>query len=176
MIGNDTSILLSSGDTFDYAHPERCRFYITDIARGLSNTCRFTGQGRQFYSVAQHSCYVSWELSSQSGELALWGLLHDASEAFMCDIPTPLKHGPWMRGYRRLERKTMAGIARAYSLTPRIEPPAVRRADREMYDFERELLFGVGDHGIVTWTPAEARRTFLDTFADPLRIRRGPWE
>src|ERR687897_2976407 len=65
-----------------------------DIARALANQCRFGGHCRTFYSVAQHSVIVS-ELVEQRGgdaEGAVGALMHDATEAYLGDMPHPLKH------------------------------------------------------------------------------------
>ena len=61
---------------------------IQDIATGLANECRFNGQIDNFYSVAQHSVYTSYLVAP---EFALEALLHDASEAYVKDLPSPLK-------------------------------------------------------------------------------------
>ena len=53
------TILLHSGAYFDFATPEQCDFTVDDIAHGLSMVCRFAGQCRTFYSVAQHSYLIS---------------------------------------------------------------------------------------------------------------------
>lgn len=68
-------------------------FDIEDIAHSLSMQCRFNGHCSRFYSVAEHSvataqCLKSW---GRDGIFALWGLLHDGSEAYMGDLPRPLK-------------------------------------------------------------------------------------
>ena len=67
-------------------HPDRGR------GRGLSKVCRFGAQAREYYSVAQHALLVRW-LVAEAGhpELALAALHHDSHEAYLCDIPSPLK-------------------------------------------------------------------------------------
>lgn len=82
-----------SGRTVDFDDPDPSSISIADIAIGLSHICRFAGQVDVFYSVAQHSVLVAekvWLMSRQR-PVALQGLLHDASEAFLGDWPTPLK-------------------------------------------------------------------------------------
>lgn len=81
-------ILTQSGLRIDYADPKRNVYNIMDIAHGLANTCRFGGQFRRFYSVAEHSVIVSHLVHP---DFALYGLLHDAAEAYLGDVPTPLK-------------------------------------------------------------------------------------
>lgn len=82
-----------SGLEFDPAHPRSNQISLLDIAVGLSRVPRFVGHLIQPYSVAHHSIYVSQllEQSNCSVEVQLQGLLHDASEAYTGDIPTPVK-------------------------------------------------------------------------------------
>ena len=81
---------------------------IVDIASGLSNECRYAGQCR-YYSVAEHSVRLSdWVWSGWSGSpnrrnLAQYALLHDASEAYLSDVPRPLKNLPEFEFYRLAE-------------------------------------------------------------------------
>lgn len=63
---------------------------LPDIAAGLAHTCRFGGHCRQYYSVAHHSLHVASELPDGAPRLRAIGLLHDAAEAYLGDIPRPL--------------------------------------------------------------------------------------
>src|SRR4051812_31750950 len=77
-----------SGTEFWPLSPKAADVKLIDIAHALSNKCRFAGHCREFYSVAQHSVLVSRQLPD---EFKLWGLLHDAGEAYFADIPNPIK-------------------------------------------------------------------------------------
>ena len=74
----------------DDPRPEDIR--IEDVAGGLSKVCRFGPQPLEYYSVAQHALLVQ-RLVVEAGhaELALVALHHDSHEAYLCDIPKPLK-------------------------------------------------------------------------------------
>jgi uncharacterized protein len=152
---------------------------IEDIAHALSNLCRFAGHVTQFYSVAQHSVIVSEQCPFGA---KLWGLLHDAPEAYMVDLPQPIKHDPTMRGYRVAEEHLMRCIGQRFALT-RWTPEAVSRCDRLALCAERrDLLRPLADEDwlasvgggyvdpisiptIRPWSPAEAEERFLDAFA-----------
>jgi uncharacterized protein len=111
---------------------------ILDIAHALSCQGRFAGHTRAFYSVAQHSVEVSIHCAPTD---ALWGLLHDASEAYLVDLPTPIKHDPGMQTYRYAERWLMEAICQAFGL-PLTMPESVTRADRRMLATEQVQLIG----------------------------------
>lgn len=80
-----------TGVMFDYSDPRPEDVSLTDIAFALSNTCRFGGHV-PFYSVAEHALLVR-RLVIEAGhpELGLAALHHDSHEAYMGDVPTPLK-------------------------------------------------------------------------------------
>ena len=84
---DDHRIMLHSGRLLDLTNPEPDQIEIDDIAHGLAHTCRYAGQCDGFYSVAEHSVLVSY--TARSAKLA--ALLHDAAEAFIGDLPRPLK-------------------------------------------------------------------------------------
>lgn len=101
-----------NGYLVDFDDLENCPVVFNDIAQALSNMCRFSGQCSTFYSVAQHSVRVALELP---GELRLAGLLHDATEAYLVDIPRPLKrHFP---KYQRMESILQERIFTVFGLT-----------------------------------------------------------
>jgi hypothetical protein len=78
----------------DVLHPNPDAIDIDDIAHALSQTCRFRGMAWRYYSVAQHCCNVAAVLEHSfpsCREIHLAGLLHDAAEAYLGDMPTPIK-------------------------------------------------------------------------------------
>src|SRR4051794_18390687 len=83
----DFRIMLQSGLLFDLANPSASQVRIEDVAHGLAHTCRYAGQSKYFYSVAEHSVLVSHVISHSN----LAALLHDAAEAFVGDMTRPLK-------------------------------------------------------------------------------------
>lgn len=139
-------------------------YAIQDIAWGLSHQCRFNGQTRQFYSVAAHSVSVADRLYENGNpDLALTGLLHDASEAYIGDLPSPVK---WLMDeqaintYRDIEDDLMVGILskfrcpiQALSLEP------VKEADHWALINEAKQLLNWPPHGL--WVPDDTPITPL---------------
>ena len=117
-----------SGRQFWPCDPKPEEIYLVDIAHALSNQCRFAGHCQRFYSVAQHSVIVSEQVPF---EHAVWGLLHDAAEAYLVDLPRPIKrHSVLGREYKLLEEQLQTCIAWRFGLqnTPEI-PACVHVAD-----------------------------------------------
>jgi uncharacterized protein len=145
-----------------------------DIARALSNICRFGGHSRAFYSVAQHSAIVCDLLEARGatrGEL-MAALLHDAAEAYLGDLPHPLKHRSELgAGFRAAEKRLEAVIAERFALpdaAARIKP-----LDRSLLAAERRIFSEVTWHWpeldgaealdieIEPWSPRRAQEEFL---------------
>jgi hypothetical protein len=76
-----------TGTLFTPLEPKPADIHIEDIAHSLSLQCRFTGHCKEFYSVAQHSYLVSLICEDPK-----WGLMHDASEAYLADVARPIKN------------------------------------------------------------------------------------
>jgi len=130
-----------TGRKFYPADPRPEDIVMADIVQGLSNCCRFAGQLDDFYSVAQHSVLVSNVVQNLGGTVAeiRYGLLHDASEAYIGDVTWPLKHCEEMAGYREIEAKVEAVIAQALRLVPTM-PEIVKHADLVLCATEKRDL------------------------------------
>lgn len=148
---------------------------VDDIAHSLAHQCRFLGHTDGFYSVAQHSVLVS-EFVPEAD--ALWGLLHDAAEAYLGDLPAPIKRTPDMRVYRAAEGRLLAAVAAKFGLAPTL-PASVVEADRIVLATEfrdvttvDDLDWIVAECGfapteqlwITPWPPAVAEDRFLRRF------------
>ena len=131
-------IQLRSGGKFDFENPSRSTWTIPDIAWGLSHINRFNGQTDKPITVAQHSVNVSYLVPP---EQALAALFHDAAEAFIGDITTPLKRmlGSWFAG---LETEIEAEIFGKLNLNPYTKE--IKHADLVCLATERLLLFSTG--------------------------------
>lgn len=133
----DAWIQTYSGRRFTPTNPNPDAVVIQDIAHSLSMQCRFSGHTKKFYSVAQHSVLVSYTCNHED---ALWGLLHDASEAYLVDVPRPLKRSGKFNAYLEFEQKVQAAICKRFGLTLN-EPPSVKRADMLLLATEaRDLM------------------------------------
>ena len=104
------------GEKISLLDIENAKINLEDIAHGLAYTCRFAGQCKSFYNVASHSinCLRVAEYFGYSDELKLYTLLHDASEAYICDIPSPLKK--LLLEYKKYENAFQTNIYRTFGL------------------------------------------------------------
>lgn len=108
---------------------------IQDIAHSLSLQCRAMGHLDRFYSVAEH-CY--WLSLVVPPELSLEALLHDASEAYITDIPTPIKDA--IPQIRTVEKYIQGTISEAFNLSSNYNQ-LIKKWDREMFIKETQFCF-----------------------------------
>jgi hypothetical protein len=127
---------------------------LEDIIHSLAQQVRYAGHCPGPYTIAQHSVLVSRRAEALTipgddrAEVALWGLLHDASGAYVVDVPRPLKQ--FLPSYREIEDGVMRAICARFEL-PGVTPPEVKRADRELLATEAREFFPV-DRRPAEWT------------------------
>lgn len=163
-------IVLSNGNRLDLLNPDPAMMDIETIAGPLSRLCRFSGQIREFYSVAQHSVLVSDMVPEEHRFTAL---MHDATEAFCADMPKPIKQ--LCPDYEAIEERMWKALCQRYDL-PLVLPHCIHIADRRAVIMEARCFMDGDDW--VTWypgldipeahlfslNPEEAEEHFLDHF------------
>lgn len=168
-----------SDGKFFALEPEHGDIRIEDIAHGLANSCRWSGQCKFWYPVAAHSVWVSLVVPKP---FKLCALLHDSSEGLgLADIASPFK--AFLPDYKKIEDSAMGGIARKYGFEWPV-PPEVKKADMLALYHERKVLFDSHprvDKATIPmlglprgwklpvwryngWTPEKAKRIFLAHF------------
>ena len=151
---------------------ERCdpeQITLEDIAHGLSNVCRFSGQLYKFYSVAQHCLHVCRHMPDH---LKLDALFHDASEAYMGDVPRPVKL--LCPDYKKIEAEISEAIRLRFGLSElsEVDERVLKGADSRCLLTEAQQLklgnvhwldvpYEPFEESIVPMTPDEARAAYL---------------
>lgn len=137
-----------TGRSISYTHLESNDYDIADIAVALSRTCRYSGHCKRFYSVAEHSVYLSLIVPEAD---ALAALMHDATEAYMCDIPAPLKS--MLPDYQAIELRMLASIfAQLGSQYPL--PNIVKEMDTQLLRWEAKQLLADSGNDICNSIPS----------------------
>jgi uncharacterized protein len=166
------TILLQSGEYFDFCAPQDAVFGIEDIAHGLSMVCRFAGHTSRFYSVAEHCVHASRHVAP---EFAFEALMHDAAEAFIGDVTKPLKD--LLPDYRALEGRIETAVLGRFGLTLPMSD-AVHEVDMAMLVTEQHQLMRNRDDWqyargrsplnleLPCWTPEQAKAEFLVRFKE----------
>jgi hypothetical protein len=159
---------------------------LRDIAHALARQCRFSGHTAVFYSVAEHSVLVSRRCGDDP-VVRRWGLLHDAAEAYLVDLPRPLKRLPGFAAYREAEALVMAAVCARFGLPPEM-PAAVAAADEMMLGVEARSLMAPLDPEWAKWIgtipgpgrmdlgldPVAAEAAFLDAARSLVLDREAP--
>ncbi len=181
---SDAWIETITGRRFEYAKPT---YDIGEIAHALGNICRFTGQCRKFYSVAEHSVLVSRIMEDRRLGDPMEGLLHDGVEAYLADVASPAK--AILSDYKKLDHALDKVMRREFKL-PETKSPGCIEADWIALFIEaKELLPSKGKdwagpaglrelawqqpYMIQCWTPEDATSRFMDRMTDIRRRTRG---
>lgn len=153
---------------------------VRDIAHALALKCRFNGHCREFYSVAEHSVRVSRVMLAQGNQMGMWGLMHDAAEAYLADLGGPIKkafhvhHAGKVETFEAAEDRLLAVIGEALGFGM-IDYEKVREADLTLLVTEARDLLGAPPESwdmpqraltakIVPMTSAEAEGAFLEQY------------
>ncbi len=173
-----------SGRMVTPLQPDPATLSITDIAYALANKCRYSGHTAVFYSVAEHCVLMALFALNRGDRLgARWALLHDAVEAYIPDVPRPLK--PGLVGWREIEETMETAVLFHFGFGQQIERltegqrDMVKVLDTRILLREAKVLLVSGGlnwqiegrplpvtiHG---WAPAQARAEFLSLFDELL--------
>ena len=157
------------GVQFWPADPRPEEICLEDIAHALSMLCRYGGHCKRFYSVAEHSVLLAYNVRREN---RLWALMHDASEAYLVDVPRPIK--PFLQGYREMEDGIMQAVRKRFRLPGRM-PDEVKEMDLRILTDERQQNMNPAPAAWSTdreslgvmlhyWTPEQAKFEFLRAF------------
>lgn len=131
-----------TGKMIDVASPESEAIDKYDIAHALSMICRASGHFKHFYSIAQHSINCMHEAMARgySKRVCYAALLHDAQEAYLCDVPTPLKAE--LDRYKEIESSFEKAVLEKFGLYPLTdeEKYLVKKVDEAMLWYEFKML------------------------------------
>lgn len=159
---------------FWFQNPTDEMIDIEDIAHALSNLCRYGGHCDRFYSVAEHSVLLSRKVWYDLGsKQSLMALLHDAGEAYLVDMPRPIKQE--LSQYKELENKIQGAIHKKFGLEFPI-PDWMKVYDNRMLHTERLQTMKSGiswfsdsleplDIELEYWNPEYAKTQFLNRFS-----------
>lgn len=158
-----TEILTFTGRYIDPVNPDPTCIHIMDIAHALSNLCRYGGHSPSFYSVAEHSVLVHdlMEQAGYRGDSLLAGLMHDGEEAYLIDIPTPIKRQfpDYIVAGDNFRKVMFEHLGIDYNLYALVRP-----FDQKAYELEREELWGAGAR--IGLTPTKAHELFMQVYND----------
>ena len=162
-----------TGKGFDPINPQEDMICLEDIAHALSHLCRWGGHCNRFYSVAEHSVimarfYIECENDKIRARLAL---MHDASEAYFNDVPTPVKR--LLPKYEKMEEAVQKIVLKKFNLYGDFS--MIKEADLRICRNEAKALLDDKVEGLYDipmlplrnepygWSPTNAKERFLET-------------
>jgi acetolactate synthase regulatory subunit len=159
--------------------PDPAQIDPDDISRALGNQCRFGGHSRVFYSVAQHCVIVSRVVEERGGDAedVFAALMHDATEAYLGDMPHPLKHRSALgAAFREAEARLEEAIRDRFNIKANV--PEAKRVDRALLATERRAFSAEAWHWpeledvepleieLTAWPPDTAAEEFARRYAE----------
>lgn len=162
------TIRVASGHYVNLKNPRPETIKIEDIAHALANIARFGGHYPVHLSVATHSLAVEARLAKlkKPAKCRLHGLLHDAAEAYIHDVPTPVKK--LMTGYYGIEQQFLDVIFAKYGIEEHEFQQDVAEADEYVFQVEWSLM--VNNQFAPSKRISEEKKAFLQKFFDLVRM------
>ncbi len=168
----------ASGGRIHIFDPQPGEIQLDDIVHALGLTCRYGGHCRVHYSVAQHSVHVADIIKKRGGDetLQLQALLHDAAEAYIGDLPRPVKM--WMSQFKVLDNFLTSEIMKAFKV-PLVDGdlgPEIHYVDMNICHDEGKAILQSGlapDSDVLTFDP-ETQKTVREKGVD-FTGGKGPW-
>lgn len=159
-----------TGRKVHFLDPTEDEIDIEDIAHTLSLLCRYGGHCKEFYSVAQHSVLCSREVDPY---LQLEALLHDASEAYLVDMPRPIKRT--LKEYTDIENRIQRVICKKFDINYPFHDD-IHYIDNKMLATEAKTLMKTGEvfegfpepfsWQVAPWSPQESKYNFICRFKE----------
>lgn len=170
---DDNWIQTYTGFEFWPLDPRPQDINIYDIAHALSLKCRWTGHCRKFYSVAQHSVMMSYY--GPKMEHKRQALFHDAAEAYLPDVSSPIKKE--LKGFQEIENYLLGMIFEVLGISWPLDP-VIHKLDVMMRATEKRDLMSGQLHDriwccegvqtfadeIIPWSPEESEESFLERY------------
>lgn len=165
----DVYVATWSGKQYHFLKPSPDEICLEDICKALSQINRYGGHTNFPYSVGQHSLLIMEKLGQDgySKIVQLYGLMHDFSEAYLTDIPTPIKHQ--LPDYQIMEELCMEAIYKHFGILPPndLVQQIVKFYDTAILESEVKALCPRAP-----WTPPALGKEFNIFQADPEFVRR----
>lgn len=158
------TITLCDGSTIDLINPTTDMVSIDTVAHGLSRVSRFGAQSPIDYSVAEHSLgmvqMAMYDGVQDMGVLYAI-LLHDASEAYLGDVVSPLKRH--LKEYLEIEARMNSVISQRFGVDFDKHHDTIKKYDRKILKIEKKVLWG-GESSCKLYQSDKGKEDFLKAF------------
>ena len=162
------------GNRFYPLDPKPEEVHLRDIAHALSLKTRFNGQSAIFYSVAEHAVRCGIYALAVTGNhlFALATLHHDSAEAYLPDVPAPIK--PALTNFKEIESGIQTAIHKKFGIDDLSDQylHELKRIDLRLLATEARDLMTPGalkrwklpypplEESIIPWTHRQAEDRF----------------
>lgn len=152
-----------TGQYVNVFEPDLKTLHVKDVAHALSMNARFGGHSPVFLSVAQHSIWICDYLENEgySKRICFSGLMHDSSEAYLVDIPKPIKLE--LPDYNKVEDVLMIALAKRFKFQYPLSPE-IKAVDKVALEWEWKHIVTTKKKRPKVMSQKEAKREFLKRY------------